>query len=234
MKRNELFKKLMNVQSQVTSLMNVVLQESSVVTDGMKAAGEIASKAVFGQDVETVYSEAKYLKKEITKAVNEISASDNEIPELQTIASKLQEGDKQSVFNKVLEMNKRLGGDINHGEFLTTCKYMGVASIALGCIFGYILFPTIKNGLIAAFNNGSPDLERLNGLLKSVASSSIVLGLIVFGGILLYHAFRSDNLNAANNPLLASILQALNNVSRAIRNKFRSPIVPVGNKSWAW
>lgn len=232
MKRNELFKSLMNVQSQVTSLMNAVLEEGPY--DGGIAAGKAMLGALVPEKIQSAVKDGFGATLDVStckKIAAEFSARTAENSDLQKLAEM---APNPKVLAKVQEMTDRLGGDINHQDFLSTCKYMGVAAIALGCIFGYMLFPTMKNGLIAAFNSGNPDLERLGGLLKSLAASTLVVGLVVFGGILLYHAFRSDNLNAAKNPLLASILQALNNVSKAIKNKFQSPIKPVDNKAWQW
>jgi hypothetical protein len=252
MKRNELFKKLMNVQSQVTSLMNAVLNEEGAPVPNEQAANSVAGALIGSKNVEAVKKYAVEKAKEAMKFGNDVkSVVQKQIDEAVDmwnrgidLAAVGNSGRKEildiakkaspETVKKVIELSNRLGGDVNNQDFKSLCKYVGIASIALGCIFGYLLFPSAKNGLIAAFNSGSPDLERLGGMLKAVASSTLVVGFIVFGSILVYHGFTYSGIDADKNPLIGSLLQGMNNMSKAIKNRFQSPIKPVEDKAWQW
>lgn len=205
MKRNELFKSLMNVQSQVTSLMNVVLQES-----------ENAPAPEAGVEGEAKVMMEKNAAAEPSKdTAVQAAAKDKKFSE------------------KIVDLLNRLNtADVQSKDFLEFCKWAGGISMAVGCVLAYILYPNMKQSFISAFNSGNPSLERVLALAKGVAGSAVVLLFIGAGALLLYHGMRKAGegidpqkqkvlynalvlINNAKNKVIAALLTAIDPALRA-------------------
>ena len=226
MKRNELFKSLMNVQSQVTSLMNVVLQEADGAKPGIidqgknvltfmvdsteKATGvNIRGLIGVGQNVKTWFDADNKLRREaIDKGVKEIE--DNAKFNKETLI-------------KIENLTAKMRFQAYDEDVRSACKYIGVALLGVACILGYLMFPGMKQNIIDAFNSGSPKLEKFGNILKGVAKASLVLLLLIVGVVLCYHGFKGvDTTNPYINSVLklaASIRVHLDNMVESLKGK---------------
>lgn len=240
MKRNELFKSLMNVQSQVTSLMNIVLQESN---DDVSAAPNPLMTAEGKQEMDTLLGifgiPASQRGSIINSATASVAKKENIEKGLKEIETKADLDKKHLV--KVEDMIFKMRNGMQDKDVKNKCKYVGIALLALGCIFGYLLYPSMKENFISVFNSGSPVYSKLGSLIIGTAKAGIVASFLFIGGALAYHGFSARGIDAMN-PLLEPALRMAANIivvcdgwlaslkTKVTELKDKSPVTP----AWQW
>lgn len=229
MKRNELFKKLMNVQAQVTSLMNVVLQEGpnepfKINEETMSLGKSLVSTVAKATGMDKVGSA---LNTVIVEPMKKFFEADNSLRR-DAIDKGVKEIEDNANFNKetlikIENLTAKMRFKAYDEDVRSACKYVGVALLGIACILGYLMFPGMKQNIIDAFNSGSPKLEKFGNILKGVAKASLVLLLFVVGIALCYHGFKGiDTTNPYINSVLrlaASIRVHLDNMVESLKGK---------------
>lgn len=108
---------------------------------------------------------------------------------------------------------KSVGFDPN--SMKKQCLYLGIASILIGVVIGYFMYPTAKEQFNKVYDNGNWknwNKNKFMSLLKSIGAVSVVAAPIIIGIVLIYFYFRTDPITEKANPLLYFMVKCVKNL----------------------